>query len=163
MNRTLLGISIYCVVILSAFSAEPGADNASGAEAVLLQHTEVWSNGRLDLIPEVYAENYVGHFPGGMTTEGREGIRAMIEVHKAAFPDWVEVVEEIIVDGNNVATRYRSTATHLGTFEGNPATGNKVDISEASIYRLEDGLIAEQWAYPDVVSLMQQVASPTDR
>ena len=113
----------------------------------------------MDLISKVYAENYVGHFPGGMTVTGRDEIQTMIKTHRTAFPDWIEEVEKLIVDGNHVATRYRSTATHLGPFEGNPATGNKIDISEASIYIMLNGQIAEQWAYPDVLTLMQQITT----
>jgi steroid delta-isomerase-like uncharacterized protein len=132
------------------------------ADAVSLQHTEIWSKGSMDLIPTVYAEDYIGHFPGGQTVTGRDGIKAAVTNHRAAFPDWVEEIQELIVEENRVATHYRSTATHSGPFQGIPASGNRVEITEASIYRMANGQIAEQWAYPDVLSLMQQITTDTN-
>ena len=40
---------------------------------------------------------------------------------------------------------------------GNPPTGNRVEISEVAIFRLRDGRIAEQWVYPDMLSMQQQL------
>jgi steroid delta-isomerase-like uncharacterized protein len=157
-NKAAL-IIIFLLTALPTYSGAADSEEERNADAVTLQHTEVWSNGNMDLISQIYAENYVGHFPGGMTVTGRGEIQTMIEAHRTAFPDWIEEVEELIAEGDHVATRYRSTATHLGPFEGNPATGKKVDISEASIYRMLDGQILEQWAYPDVLTLMQQITT----
>ena len=37
--------------------------------------------------------------------------------------------------------------------------GIAVDIPESSIYRMVDGKIAEQWAFPDIVSLQVQLST----
>ncbi len=122
-----------------------------------LQHSEVWSKGNFDSISSIYTEDYVGHFPGGQTVNGRDGLRKAVQSHRASFPNWDEQVLEIIVDGNHAATRYRSRGTHEGEFLGIPATGNEIDVLEASIYRMVDGKIAEQWAFPDIASVQQQL------
>jgi steroid delta-isomerase-like uncharacterized protein len=122
-----------------------------------LQHSEVWSKGNFDSISSIYTEDYVGHFPGGQTVNGRDGLKKTVQSHRVSFPNWDEQVLEIIVDGNHAATRFRSRGTHDGEFLGIPATGNKIDILEASIYHMVDGKIAEQWAFPDVASLQQQL------
>lgn len=41
---------------------------------VMRQHTEVWGGGRLNLIPLLYTEDYVGHFTGGYEVRGQQGI-----------------------------------------------------------------------------------------
>jgi steroid delta-isomerase-like uncharacterized protein len=123
-----------------------------------LQHSEVWSKGNFDSISSIYTEDYVGHFPGGQTVNGRDGLRKAVQSHRASFPNWDEQVLEIIVEGNHAATRYRSRGTHEGEFLGIPATGNEIDVLEASIYRMVDGKIAEQWAFPDIASVQQQLA-----
>ena len=56
-------------------------------------------------------------------------------------------------------TRYKSTGTHQGVFNGVDSTGNKVIIYETSIYRLANGKIIEQWGFPDEVSLRSQLQS----
>lgn len=122
-----------------------------------LQHSEVWSKGNFDSISSIYTEDYVGHFPGGQTVNGRDGLRKAVQSHRASFPNWDEQVLEIIVEGNHAATRYRSRGTHEGEFLGIPATGNEIDVLEASIYRMVDGKIAEQWAFPDIASVQQQL------
>jgi predicted ester cyclase len=88
----------------------------------------VWSKGNFELISSIYTEDYVGHFPGGQTVNGRDGIRNVVASHRVSFPDWDEQVLEVIVSGERAATRYRSRGTHDGDFFGIPATGN-VEIS----------------------------------
>ena len=56
-----------------------------------------------------------------------------------------------------MVTRYKSTGTHSGTYEGIDSTGIKVEIYETSIYRLKEGKIAEQWCFPDDVGLKNQL------
>ena len=156
LRAALLGIVLASTLI--ACSDSPNVDTARVEKSLQLQHTEVWSKGNLDLISIIYTEDYVGHFPGGQTVNGRDGIRNTVESHRISFPNWDEQILEIIVNGNRAATRYRSRGTHDGKFLGVPATGNEIEILEASIYRMVDGQIAEQWAFPDVASLQQQLS-----
>lgn len=76
---------------------------------------------------------------------------------KAAFPDWKEKIVDIISENNKVVTRYYSTGTHRGNWDGIDSTGNKVGIEEMSIYYLENGKIVEQWGFWDEISLKKQM------
>ena len=106
----------------------------------------------------VYSEDLIGHFPAG-TVRGHAGIRSRVEAHRIAFPDWTESIDDIIADGDRVVTRFTSRGTNLGEFLGNPATGNRVEISEVCVHRLADGKIVELWVYPDFPSLQRQLNS----
>jgi steroid delta-isomerase-like uncharacterized protein len=128
---------------------------------VEIQHSQIWSQGRLDLVSEIYTPDFVGHFPAGIV-RGHSGIRDRIESHRKAFPDWSETVVDMIVDGNKVVTRFISRGTNLGPFLGNPPTGNRVEVSEVAIFRLADGKIAEQWVYPDMRTLQRQLTGDED-
>ena len=86
-------------------------------------------------------------------------MRSRVEAHRTAFPDWTEVVDDIIADGDRVVTRFTSRGTNLGEFLGNAATGNRVEISEVCVHRLADGKIVELWVYPDFRSLQRQLGS----
>lgn len=97
------------------------------------------------------------HFIGGLEWKGIEGAKNSIANHKKSFPDWREEIVDIIAEGDKVVTRYKSTGTHQGTFNGLDSTGNKVTIYETSIYRIAGGKIVEQWGFPDELSLRNQV------
>jgi steroid delta-isomerase-like uncharacterized protein len=156
-NRTVL-LATVLAGTLYACGEFTSVDIASVERALELQHSEVWSKGNFDSLSSIYTEDYVGHFPGGQTVNGRDGLRKSVRSHRISFPNWDEQVLEIIVDGNHAATRYRSRGTHDGEFLGIPATGNEIDVLEASIYHMVDGKIAEQWAFPDIASVQQQLA-----
>ena len=138
---------------------EVDTDYAINKIALERQHTDVWSKGNVELIASVYTEDYVGHYPGGEQIKGHEGIRRFVEAHRVSFPDWNEEVLEMIIEGKHAATHYLSRGTHKGEFIGIAPTGNKIKIFEASIYRMANGRIAEQWAFPDVVSMQRQLSS----
>ena len=77
--------------------------------------------------------------------------------HRAAFPDWKEVVNLVAAEGDYVALQYTSTGTNTGSFLGNPPTGKKIRINEMTIFRIVEGKIVEQWLLPDILSLNQQL------
>jgi steroid delta-isomerase-like uncharacterized protein len=156
-NRTVL-LATVLASALCACGDFTSVDIASIERTLELQHLEVWSKGNFASLSSIYTEDYVGHFPGGQTVNGRDDLKKTVQAHRVSFPNWEEQVLEIIVDGDHAATRYRSRGTHDGEFLGIPATGNKIDILEASIYKMIDGKIAEQWAFPDIASLQQQLA-----
>lgn len=152
-------VAVLLLVTLITNGCAPRDDSVEARNAVLVRavFAEIWSKGNVELIPNLFSENFVGHFPGGDTVHGREGLAAQVMAHRKAFPDWAEEVEDQIVDHNRVAVRFTSRGTNTGDFLGNPPTGNRVEISEVAIFRLENGKLAEQWVYPDMLSLQRQL------
>jgi steroid delta-isomerase-like uncharacterized protein len=138
-------------------AASDDAVRVNNIEVVHVVTSEIWSKGHVDLIGDVYAANFVGHFPAG-TVHGPEGLRARVNAHRAAFPDWTEEVEDTIADRDRVVMRFTSRGTNLGEFLGNPPTHNHVEISEVAIFKLSDGKIIEQWVYPDMRSMQRQLS-----
>jgi len=126
-------------------------------DVVLRQHYEVWNEARYDLIDEIYSEDFACHFIDGLESTGREAMRDFISGHRESFPDWSETVMDMVAEGDRVVSRYQSTGTHEGDFQGIAPTGRKVSIPEVSIYRLEQGRIVEQWGFPDGVGLVSQL------
>ena len=151
----------YLMFSIAVLTSHAGEGREDAIHTVELQHAEVWSKGRVELIPEIYTPDFVGHFPGG-AVRGQNGIRERVLTHRAAFPDWNETIVDSICEGDKVATRFVSRGTNLGPFLGSPATGNSVEISEVAIYRLSGGKIAEQWVYPDMLAMEQQLSAKPD-
>jgi steroid delta-isomerase-like uncharacterized protein len=128
---------------------------------------EVWNTGDVSAAADVYAPDFVGHFPPSShlpERRGLEGAREGIGRIKEAFPDWHETIEDMVTEGNKVVTRYTSTGTHGGAFRGIRATGRKIAVPEISIYRVAQGKVAEQWCLVDDLGRLQQLgAAPTNR
>jgi steroid delta-isomerase-like uncharacterized protein len=155
MNRIVLLLPAAVAMILVG-CGPPDSAKVQNIEAVHVVFSEIWSRGNVDLIDDLFAEDFVGHFPAG-TVHGREGVLDRVTAHRTAFPDWTEEAEDTIADRDRVVVRFTSRGTNLGEFLGNPPTRNRVEISEVAIFRLRNGKIIEQWVYPDMLSLQRQL------
>ena len=127
---------------------------------------EIWNTGDVDRIGDVYAEDFVAHWPPSSEIperRGLDGVRFGVARIRTAFPDWRETILDLVCEGDKVATRYVSTGTHEGRFWGLTATGRRVEIHEISIYRIADGRVAEQWCLFDELARLKQIGvSPED-
>jgi predicted ester cyclase len=78
---------------------------------------------------------------------------------RSAFPDRVDVIEQVIADGDRVGLLFRLTATHTGNLFGIPPTGRKVDVYEIAILRIIDGQMVEGWFMMDEADLLRQLGA----
>ena len=157
MNARRFVVLLAGILLLNG-CAQPGDDPVARNIEVVRECCELlWSQGKVELIKDIYAEDFIGHFPAG-TVRGRAGIKERVEAHRTAFPDWTEEIDDTIAQGDRVAARFTSRGTNDGEFLGSPATGHRVEISEVVIFRLADGQIVEQWVYPDMLSMQRQLA-----
>ncbi|MGD2129460.1 MAG: ester cyclase [Lysobacterales bacterium] len=158
MNRTGLLLLASLAMLAGCCGLPSERTESRNIDVIRKVFSEVWSKGNVDLIDELYARDYIGHFPGE-TFHGLEGIRSHVTAHRTAFHDWTEEIEDIIADRDTVAVRFSSRGTNLGKFFDSPPTEKHVRITEATIFKLEDGKIVEQWVYPDILSLQSQLRS----
>jgi predicted ester cyclase len=123
----------------------------------------LWSGGDLAAVPRIYAPDFVAHMPkgwgaGAPPRNGHDGIAAAILRLRAAFPDWRETIEDLVIEGDRAAVRYVSTATHTGTpFLGVAAAGARIAVDELSIFRVAAGRVAEQWCLNDDLAFERQL------
>ena len=118
---------------------------------------EVINQGRLDVCDEIVEENFVELDPLPGQQQGREGLRAVIAMMRAAFPDIHWVSDETIAAGEKVVTRFTWTGTHRGPFLGIPATGKSVTVKGVVIDRLSGGKMADSRILMDTLGMMQQL------
>jgi steroid delta-isomerase-like uncharacterized protein len=79
-----------------------------------------------------------------------------------AFDDLLMSVEQLIADGDWVATRVVGRGTHTSDLEGIPATGQPIEVAQHDLVRVEGGRIVEVWNLYDQFGILQQVgAIPT--
>jgi len=118
---------------------------------------EVLNQGRLEVADEIVAEDFVELDPLPGQRQGREGLKEVIGVMRTAFPDLHWVVEETVVSGEKVVSRFTWTGTHRGTFLGIPATGKSVSVKGVVIDRVLDGKMTDSRILMDTLGLMQQL------
>jgi steroid delta-isomerase-like uncharacterized protein len=117
------------------------------------------NRGEVDAIAALTADDFFDHDIHVETgvAGGPEDMRVALDMIRAGFPDIHVTIEDIIAEGDRVVVRNTWRGTHLGEFNGIPATGNKVEISGIVIWRIENGLITERWATIDTLSLLRQL------
>ena len=128
-------------------------------KAVVRRFYETFEKWDLSILDEVLASNFVEHNPFPEQPTGPEGMKQVLGMMRAAFPDSEMSVEDLIAEGDKVAVRAEMTGTHRGEFMGLPATGNKVTVTGISIYSVVDGKIAEHWEQFDAMGMMQQLGA----
>ncbi|GAA0255117.1 ester cyclase [Haladaptatus pallidirubidus] len=117
---------------------------------------EIFAEGDLDLLDELYAEDAVERNAMG-THRGRPAIRESYNSFLTAFPDVSQTVENIVAEGDLVAVRITSRGTHKGELGGLEPTGKEIEVQQMFFARIKDGRITERWFLPDNLSLLQQL------
>ncbi len=118
---------------------------------------EVFNKKKLDIVDELIDDNYIINGVGGQQLRGPDGARMMISMYANAFPDLHMSIDDLIGEGDIVACRFTTTATHQGEFMGIPPTGKKISISGYSFNRLKNRKQVETWGLSDWTTAMQQL------
>lgn len=119
---------------------------------------EFWNSGNLDLIPQIFSEEYQRTDPDhGEPMRGRQLMAAYVAEVRTGFPDFRIEVNQQIGAADEFATGWTCTGTHTGIYQGIPPTGRKVNVSGVSLNRIQDGKIVEERTYFDRLGLLQQL------
>ncbi len=118
---------------------------------------EAWNKGNLDFIDKNFSSDFVPHgtFPGQPTN--RDGVKRVISTIRNAIPDLHITIEDMLAEGDKVASRWVTKGTHKGDLMGTKPTGNKISVSETAVFRVKDGKVVEAWANRDDLGFLQQI------
>ena len=130
-------------------------------KAILRRVTdEVFTQGNLDVVDELFSPDYVLYDPGvpGGELRSTESFKQQwVSMFRTAFPDLQPSVEDQVAEGDKVVTRYTGRGTHQGELMGIPPTGNEVVVSGTIMSPVSDGRIEEEWNNFDALGMMQQL------
>jgi len=118
---------------------------------------EVINQGRMDSADELVLADFVELDPFPDQGPGREGLKETIRGLREAFPDIHWTLDEMVAEGEKVASRFTWTGTHRGPFLGIPATGRAVAVNGVVIDRLEGGRMADSRILMNTFALMVQL------
>lgn len=123
---------------------------------------EVWDQGKLDVVDEIFHPNFVDHgLAPGLTKQGPEGAKEAVMQFREAMPDLYLKVDDILAEGDKVLTRWTSGGTQTGPLRSArgdiPASGRTGVVQGMTLNRVEDGRIIEAWDNFDIMGMLQQL------
>ena len=120
---------------------------ATNKEVVRRHLEDAWNDHHPELWNELLDENLVIHHP--QMPPGREAYVQGCAAYWAAFPDAHTEIVDLIAEDDRVVARWVERGTHKGEFVGVPPTGRTYEKEGISIYRVQDGRLAEVWLQED--------------
>jgi len=140
---------------------QPDATARANKAVVDRVFDEVYNGGNLDVVDELFAEDFALHMPG-REVRGPDGVRDMVTVTRNGFPDIHFALEDAFAAGDRVVHRYTITGTHLADWHALPKTGKQVSgIQGYCVSRLVGGKVAEMWELDDSLSMLKQLGLVT--
>ena len=117
---------------------------------------EVYNDHKMDLWEQVLTEDYQAYVNGQMIPNRDVG-RGFVEAIHNAFPNLKYTLNDTIIEGDKVVTRWTAAGTNSGDFFGMPATNKDITMLGITIFRIREGKIANLWDVWDQNGLMQQL------
>ncbi len=127
-------------------------------EAFVKRFYEEMNNANTEIFKEMLTPDFRQFNPSGSSNaiSRDQWLEAMANIYKA-FPDFHYDIQDIFARGDKVVVRTVFKMTHIGDWYGIPATGNKIEVSEIFIIRIQDGKIAEEWGITDRLAAYLQL------
>ncbi|MFT4232661.1 MAG: flavin reductase, partial [Leucobacter sp.] len=124
-----------------------------------------WDRGEVEAFDAILAPGYSRVTSGNGNVRDSEYLKQEIRDIRAAFPDLVTEVDDLVVDasGDAAAIFWHSTGTFLNDLPGIPATGARVETRGSNLLRIRDGLILEERVTWDRKELLEDLGVPSLR
>jgi steroid delta-isomerase-like uncharacterized protein len=125
-------------------------------EAVVIACLDAYSRGDWTTFTRYLAPGYV-HHSNSPDCGSDDYLKAAAHIRRA-MPDLRLDVDRTMSEGDMVAIRWVVHGTHLGAFYGERPTGRPIVTNGIAMYRVADGLIAEDWEAMDMQNVMVQTS-----
>ena len=124
----------------------------------LLWMEDGWRKGCSDVVERLHSSDFVDHNPAGRSPDN-DGFKTGIQQLFRAFPDFLAVTDDLVIDpkASSVAVRWHATGTHLGIFMGVPASEKIISFNGIEIIRIENGKIVERWGEWNGEAILRQL------
>ena len=131
---------------------------STDAKPIVAAYWQAYNAAEWDALRGLLAEDYV-HHSGDAESHDVDFFVAGAMGLRAAFPDVRVEVRDMVAEEGRVAVRWVARATHTGSLFGEIATGRPIAIDGATIHRVVDGRIAEDWEVMNEGALRDQLAA----
>ena len=155
-----LGILSLCFFLCLSLSCQTGAEGGLSpgeAGSILERVLSMWNTGDLGIADSLYAPGYVRHHPMPSAAASLDDLRATVLSNRASFPDYRLAFNETFIEGDRLIVFATMTGTNTEPLGEVGATGEAVRMDGIYVFRIENGRIAEEWTYFNLLSYYQQL------
>lgn len=134
-----------------------------GADADLIRRVtdEVFLNGRVDAVDELFADDFVSHDPPPEIAGTRDGYKELAAMVTSAMSNVrLEFDEYIETTDGRVVENWLMAATHTGEAFGLPPSNQEVLVRGIEIWRCADGKVVEHWGSVDMADVFMKAGPP---
>ena len=126
--------------------------------AVIQRSIDALNRGDTHVVEQAIAPDYLYYSPSNSATPlSGDAMLAQLKAALAAFPDLRWQIEAMYAAEDWVITRFVISGIHKGSFQGIPATGNKIEYSSIVICHFKDGKIITEREELNLLGAMQQL------
>jgi predicted SnoaL-like aldol condensation-catalyzing enzyme len=115
-----------------------GAEDAAVLAVSQRWWDDIWRDGRLDAVDELFTEPFIRHTGTGTDHESRAAYKGRLAEFQRVLSRVETTIDDRVVAGDRVWTR----ATSRGI---NRETGERSLVTWLLVQRISNGLIAEHW------------------
>jgi steroid delta-isomerase-like uncharacterized protein len=166
--KKLLMIIPLAILLCFAFGCQkqateeaPEGISEEEAQRIAEQMLEIFNAGNLALVDEIFDPGFVRHdraLPEDIV--GLDAFKAYVTSLRTAYPDFAATIDEQIVKGDKMITRWTVTGTNTGPLQTPmgefPPTGKAMSVNGAEIITVVNGKITEDWVfYNQLYALLQ--------
>ena len=130
-------------------------------KAIIRGLVEAFNKHNVALLDEFMAPDFVDAPNTPFELRGLERYKEFEAMFIKGFPDYSEIIEEIIAEGDKVWIIQKVTGTHTGewNFFGVTLapTGKKITYTGVNIWRIVDGKIVERKSVRDMLDFSRQI------
>ncbi len=150
---------LFCFALSCQQQGEEASNDEELREIVLRVVEEAWNQGKMEVLDEQFATEYVYHRSPFPDVEGLEAYKQYIADTRNSYPDFKLTIEEMIIKGDIAVVRGTFSGTNTGESPtlGIPATGKQVTFNWCSVSHRMNGKATEEWNYVDWLGFMQQL------
>jgi steroid delta-isomerase-like uncharacterized protein len=136
---------------------EEGRLSSTPSELVERFYHVVWNEANEDEARKILDAGFRFRASLGPELRGPGGFIAYMRTLRAALPDFVCTIEELITAPERAAARMSFRGTHRGRFFGVDATGREIRWNGAAFFKTGDGSITELWVLGDIEAVRRQL------
>ena len=128
-------------------------------KALLKKTIEANVKRDIAMVEELNRSDFVGHLMSANPPVdfNLEQVKQMLENPSPTLSDYKITIEDMIAEGDKVSVRTTVSGKHTGKFFNIESTGKSVTIAQYTIFRIQDGKIAEGWNLGNAAGLLEQV------
>jgi len=121
---------------------------------------DVWTAGKLDVLDELLAEEFVGHPPQDFAVRrNREEFKRAVQWYHQTFADPHWQLDDVIEAGDKIIIRCTGWATYSGGWLNIAARGQRTRECSIIIFRVQNGKVHELWFATSDLDVVHQLGA----